>query len=58
MNTSLKYKRGKYMTEYRILNKDEICQAFYRALGCVEAQVYNKEHVEKEPYDCQMECVL
>lgn len=33
-------------------------QAFYRALGCVEAQIYNKEHVEKEPYDCQMECVL
>ncbi len=33
-------------------------QAFYKALGCVEAQVYNKEHVEKEPYDCQMECIL
>lgn len=33
-------------------------QAFYRAMGCVEAQVYQKEHVEKEPYDCQLECVL
>ncbi len=30
-------------------------QAFYRAMGCVEAQEYNKEHVEKEPYDCQLE---
>lgn len=33
-------------------------QAFYRARGCVEAEEYNKEHVEREPYDCQMEFVL
>ena len=33
-------------------------QAFYKAMGCVEAQVYQKEHVEREPYDCQLECVL
>lgn len=33
-------------------------QAFYRAMGCVEAVEYNKELVEKEPCDCQMECVL
>lgn len=33
-------------------------QAFYKAMGCAEAQVYNKEHVEKEPYDCQLECGL
>ena len=33
-------------------------QAFYRAMGCVEAEVYNKEHVEAEPYDCQLECKL
>jgi len=33
-------------------------QAFYKAMGCVEAQVYNQEHVEKEPYDCQLEYVL
>lgn len=33
-------------------------QAFYRAMGCVEAQVYNAAHVEKEPYDCQLECSL
>ena len=31
-------------------------QAFYRAMGCVEAKEYNKKHVEKEPYDCQLEC--
>lgn len=33
-------------------------QAFYKAMGCVEAQVYNQKHVEKEPYDCQLECML
>ncbi len=33
-------------------------QAFYRAMGCVEAQVYNQKHVEAEPYDCQLECEL
>lgn len=30
-------------------------QAFYRAVGCVEAQEYNAEHVQKEPFDCQLE---
>lgn len=33
-------------------------QAFYKAMGCVEAEVYHQEHVEREPYDCQLECVL
>lgn len=33
-------------------------QSFYKAMGCMEAQVYNMEHVEKEPYDCQLECKL
>lgn len=33
-------------------------QAFYKKMGCVEAQRYNKEHVEKEPFDCQLECSL
>ena len=33
-------------------------QAFYKKMGCVEAEVYNQEHVEKEPYDCQLECAL
>ncbi len=33
-------------------------QAFYRAMGCVEAAEYNQKHVEAEPYDCQMEYAL
>lgn len=33
-------------------------QAFYKDMGCVEAKEYNLSHVEKEPYDCQMECVV
>ncbi len=33
-------------------------QAFYRAMGCVEAAEYNQKHVEAEPFDCQMEYVL
>ena len=30
-------------------------QAFYHAMGCVEAVEYKKEHVEQEPYDRQLE---
>lgn len=33
-------------------------QAFYKAMGCVEAQMYNQKYVEAEPYDCQLECTL
>lgn len=33
-------------------------QAFYKSLGCQEALEYSKEHVEKEPYDCQLEYLL
>lgn len=33
-------------------------QAFYRAMGCKEASVYNQEHVLNEPFDCQLECKL
>lgn len=33
-------------------------QAFYRAMGCEEAQEYSILHVEKEPYDCQLEFKL
>lgn len=33
-------------------------QAFYKKMSCVEAQKYNKKHVEKEPFDCQLECLL
>ncbi len=31
-------------------------QAFYWAMGCVEALEYSQKHVEKEPCDCQLEC--
>lgn len=30
-------------------------QAFYKAMGCVEAEEYCAAHVEAEPYDCQLE---
>ncbi len=30
-------------------------QAFYRALGCIEAEEYNEELVAAEPCDCQLE---
>lgn len=33
-------------------------QAFYRGMGCVEADEYNQEHVEQEPCDCQLECLV
>lgn len=33
-------------------------QAFYKAMGCVEAIEYNRYLAEKEPCDCQLECVL
>ena len=33
-------------------------QLFYKAMGCVEAMEYDKQHVEKEPCDCQLECIL
>lgn len=33
-------------------------QAFYKAMGCVEAQVYHQRHTEEEPFDCQLECQL
>lgn len=33
-------------------------QAFYKAMGCAEAREYDKEHVDREPCDCQLEYVL
>lgn len=33
-------------------------QAFYRAMGCVEAEEYDAHHVADEPCDCQMECII
>lgn len=33
-------------------------QAFYKSMGCIEAEEYNEEHVKREPYDCQLEYLL
>lgn len=33
-------------------------QAFYKAMGCVEAEAYHPGHVAEEPFDCQLECRL
>lgn len=33
-------------------------QAFYRALGCVDAQYRHAPHVQAEPFDCQLEYPL
>ncbi len=33
-------------------------QAFYQAMGCVEAEEYCQKHVEQEPYDCQLEVTV
>lgn len=30
-------------------------QAFYRSMGCEEASEYQRSHVEREPFDCQLE---
>ena len=33
-------------------------QAFYAAMGCVDACMIQEEHAQREPYDRQMECML
>lgn len=33
-------------------------QAFYKHLGCVDAEMYNQKHVNEEPYDRQLEYKL
>lgn len=33
-------------------------QAFYEAMGCIDARHVSRRHIEKEPYDCQLECPL
>lgn len=40
---------------YISAHSSEETQAFYRKMGCVEAEEYHREAVEKEPFDCQME---
>lgn len=33
-------------------------QAFYQKMGCIDAAQHRQEHVEREPWDRQLECVL
>lgn len=33
-------------------------QAFYKAMGCTEAEEYSRVHAEKEPCDCQLEVLI
>ncbi len=33
-------------------------QAFYKKMGCVDAESYQQKHVEAEPFDRQLECRL
>ena len=33
-------------------------QAFYRSLGCVDAQWLSQAHIDREPFDCQLECLI
>ncbi len=43
---------------YLSAHSAEETQAFYRAMGCVEAAWYHPELVALEPCDCQMEFLL
>lgn len=40
---------------YISAHSSEESQAFYKALGCVEAVEYNSKLVAEEPFDCQLE---
>lgn len=53
-----RYAEGKAEKLYISAHSAVESQAFYRAMGCVEAEEYQAEHVEKEPCDCQLECRL
>jgi predicted N-acetyltransferase YhbS len=43
---------------YISTHSSEESQAFYRAMGCVEAMEYNDKLVAEEPWDCQLEYCL
>jgi N-acetylglutamate synthase-like GNAT family acetyltransferase len=51
-----KEKGGKKL--YISAHSSQETQAFYKAMGCVEAIEYNESLVDKEPYDCQLEFKL
>lgn len=43
---------------YISTHSSEESQAFYKAMGCVEAMEYNDKLVAEEPWDCQLEYCL
>lgn len=43
---------------YISANSSVDTQAFYAAMGCVEAEEYDETHVLADPSDCQMELIL
>ena len=43
---------------YISANNSEESQAFYRAVGCVDAEEVDKKQAEREPFDCQLEYEL
>lgn len=58
-NAAANYAREKGAKKLYISSHSAVeSQAFYRAMGCVEAVEYNEKHVKTEPYDCQLEFVL
>ncbi|QSX06511.1 GNAT family N-acetyltransferase [Sedimentibacter sp. zth1] len=40
---------------YISAHSSEESQAFYKSIGCIEAQEINTQIAENEPFDCQME---
>jgi ribosomal protein S18 acetylase RimI-like enzyme len=43
---------------YISANSSEESQAFYKAMGCREAEEINQELFEEEPFDCHLEYIL
>lgn len=43
---------------YISAHSSEETQAFYKAVGCVEAMEYQEKSVQEEPFDCQLEHTL
>ena len=43
---------------YISAHSSEESQAFYKAIGCIEAKEYNEKLVQAEPCDCQLEYIL
>ena len=59
LQTAKEWAKDKGAAKLYILSHSSIeSQAFYKAMGYVEAEVYCQKHVEEEPCDCQLECAL